>query len=165
MGCSNERSKFNVFLFIPFWRLLEIQKSNTLALILRAQSFRYVEGQIEFLKCPGDMPTLNKRFIFKRFIIIPCSYHNNVHVFLFSKVLQTIPWQMVDFSALGVETEHAGKLFEGSEDDICITLIRWGTKKTKRLVAICFSWTLKLNEDEKSLFRARFKYDTVFCLN
>ena len=52
---------------------------------------------------------------------------------LFSKVLKTIPWPMVDISVLGIETDHAGKLFEGSEDDISKYLNSVGYNKNQKL--------------------------------
>ena len=33
-------------------------------------------------------------------------------------MLKTIPWNLVDIRVLGIETEHAGKVFEGTEKDI-----------------------------------------------
>ena len=39
---------------------------------------------------------------------------------------------MVDISVLGVETDHAGKLFEGSEDDISQYLNSVGYNKTQK---------------------------------
>ena len=40
---------------------------------------------------------------------------------------------MVDINVLGVETDHAGKLFEGSEDDISKYLNSVGYNKTQKL--------------------------------
>ena len=40
---------------------------------------------------------------------------------------------MVDISVLGIETDHAGKLFEGSEDDISKYLNSVGYNKTQKL--------------------------------
>lgn len=41
-------------------------------------------------------------------------------------VLKTIPFQDVDINLLGVEVEHAGKIFNGTEDDIINLLISRG---------------------------------------
>ena len=38
-------------------------------------------------------------------------------------VLKTVPFQNVDIKMFGVELEHAGKIFEGTENDI-INLLR-----------------------------------------
>ena len=168
MGWWEERSKFNVFLCIRFWRLLEIRKWITSALILRAQSFRYVEGQINFLKCPSDVPTLNKKFIFKMYIIIPCSYYNNVHLFLCFYFLRFWKpylgkWSILVRSVLKLSMLES--FLKAQKMTSRITLIQWGTKNTKRLVAICFSWTLKKNEDEKSLFVLIVNMILFFVLN
>ena len=34
------------------------------------------------------------------------------------RVLQTVPFQNVDIKMIGVEVEHAGKIFDGTENDI-----------------------------------------------
>lgn len=50
------------------------------------------------------------------------------------QVLKTIPWKNVDIELLGVEVEHAGKIFNGSEQDIFELLYKNGYKyraKTK----------------------------------
>ena len=65
-------------------------------------------------------------------------------MFLFSKVLKTIPWQMVDISALGVETQHAGKRFEGSEDDISHYLNSVGYKKYQKIGGDLFFMNTKI---------------------
>ena len=52
---------------------------------------------------------------------------------LFSKVLKTIPWQKVNINVLGIETEHAGKGFEGSEEDILQYLDSVGYNKTEKV--------------------------------
>ena len=51
---------------------------------------------------------------------------------------------MVDISALGVETQHAGKLFEGSEDDISHYLNSVGYKKTKKIGGDLFFMNTKI---------------------
>ena len=33
-------------------------------------------------------------------------------------MLKSVPWNLVSIDVLGIETEHAGKIFEGSEDQI-----------------------------------------------
>lgn len=49
------------------------------------------------------------------------------------QVLKTIPWNLVNIDVLGIETEHAGKVFEGSEKDILNYLISVGYRKTKKV--------------------------------
>ena len=39
------------------------------------------------------------------------------------KVLESLPWKSVDISVVGVEVEHAGKVFDGGEADISKLLI------------------------------------------
>ena len=51
---------------------------------------------------------------------------------------------MVDISVLGVETDHAGKLFEGSEDDISHYLNSVGYKKTKKIGGDLFFMNTKI---------------------
>ena len=63
---------------------------------------------------------------------------------MFFKVLKTVPWEMVDISVLGVETDHAGKLFEGSEDDISKYLNSVGYKKTQKLGGDLFFMNTKI---------------------
>ena len=118
-----------------------------------------------FLKCHGDMPTLNKNLIFKRYIIIPCSYHNNFHMFYFLRFWKPYlgKWSILVCSALKLTMLES--CLRAQKMTSPITLIQLGTKKPKILVVICFSWTPKSNEDEKSLFRACWKYDTFFVLN
>ena len=38
-------------------------------------------------------------------------------------VLKTIPWHRIDIRLLGVEVEHAGKVFNGTEQNIFLLLI------------------------------------------
>jgi len=49
------------------------------------------------------------------------------------QVLKTVPWNLVDMKVLGIETEHAGKVFEGSEKDISKYLQSHGFKKTRKV--------------------------------
>jgi len=49
------------------------------------------------------------------------------------QVLKTVPWDLVNINVLGIETEHAGKVFEGSEDDISNYLDSVGYNKTKKV--------------------------------
>ena len=42
------------------------------------------------------------------------------------KVLETVPWSKVDISLVGVEVQHAGKVFDGHETDISQLLIGHG---------------------------------------
>ena len=44
-----------------------------------------------------------------------------------------MPWNLVDINVLGIETEHAGKVFEGSEADIISYLDAVGYNKTHRV--------------------------------
>ena len=48
-------------------------------------------------------------------------------------MLQTIPWNLVDIKVLGIETEHAGKVFEGTEKDISNYLQSVGFKETHKV--------------------------------
>ena len=47
-------------------------------------------------------------------------------------MLKTIPWNLVDIKVLGIETEHAGKVFEGTEKDISNYLQSMGFKETHK---------------------------------
>ena len=49
------------------------------------------------------------------------------------QVLKTLPWDLVGINVLGIEIEHAGKIFEGSEDDIISYLDTVGYNKTQRV--------------------------------
>ena len=49
------------------------------------------------------------------------------------QVLKTIPWNLVNINVLGIETEHAGKVFEGSEEDILKYLRSVGYRKTAKV--------------------------------
>ena len=49
------------------------------------------------------------------------------------QVLKTIPWNLVDIKVLGIETQHAGKVFNGTEDDIVRFLQSMEYKKTKKV--------------------------------
>ena len=44
-----------------------------------------------------------------------------------------MPWDLVNINVLGIETKHAGKVFEGSEEDILNYLRSVGYRKTKRV--------------------------------
>ena len=49
------------------------------------------------------------------------------------QVLKTIPWNDVNIKVLGIETEHAGLVYEGSEEDI-ISYLRSVGYQTKKKV-------------------------------
>ena len=51
---------------------------------------------------------------------------------------------MVDISVLGVETDHAGKLFDGSEDDISHYLNSVGYTKTQNIGGDLFFMNTKI---------------------
>ena len=48
-------------------------------------------------------------------------------------MLQTLPWDKVDIKVLGIETEHAGKVFEGTEKDISRYLLSMGYKQARKI--------------------------------
>jgi len=48
------------------------------------------------------------------------------------QVLKTIPWELVNIDVLGIETKHAGEVFEGSESKIIEFLNTVGYRKTKK---------------------------------
>ena len=52
---------------------------------------------------------------------------------MYFQVLQTVPWQKVDIRVLGIETAHAGKVFEGTEKDISRYLQSEGYRETKKV--------------------------------
>lgn len=49
------------------------------------------------------------------------------------QVLTTIPWDLLHISILGVETEHAGTVFSGKEEDIVDYMSKAGYRKTHKL--------------------------------
>ena len=48
-------------------------------------------------------------------------------------MLQTLLWDKVDIRVLGIETEHAGKVFEGTEKDISRYLQSKGYKEARKI--------------------------------
>jgi len=49
------------------------------------------------------------------------------------QVLKTVPWDLVDIRVLGIETEHAGKVFNGTKRDISSFLQSAGFKETRKI--------------------------------
>ena len=73
-------------------------------------------------------------------------------------VLKTIPWPKVNITLLSVETNHAGKIFEGSRSDIHDTLLQNGYKWIKSVVIDDFFLQDKFQDSHQKSQNAKMSH-------